>query len=90
MQQSAPAMQPQQPPGAEPTSRGAQALIADPRFGWGEQRAPERAMPMATGARLETGVGDASYRIRSNSRWVILAVFLIVTAGGAIAILVMH
>jgi hypothetical protein len=88
-----PMMQPAQAlmPPSEPTNLGAQALLDDPHFGWGgsEQQPAHGQMPAATGARLETNV-DPSYKIRSNSRWVILAVFLIVTASGAIAILAMR
>ena len=79
-------------PVAEPTNLGAKALLDDPRFGWREP-VPQADVPLPspTGARLETDVGGGeSYRIRSNSRWVILAVFLLVTAGGAIAILMMQ
>ena len=94
----APAMQPAQPhaaaqplmPPSEPTNLGAKALLDDPRFGWGEQAAPVAGPSMAaTGANLEAGDAGA-YKIRSNSKWIILAVFLIVTAGGAIAILAMQ
>ena len=77
-------------PGAEPTNLGARALLDDPRFGWGEQRPPGEQMQAATGARLETGVGRDAYSIRSNSKWIILLVFLIVTAGGAIAIIALR
>ena len=75
-------------PVSEPTNLGAKALLDDPRFGWGEQQPAE----VPGGARLEPDLGDGgeSFKIRSNSRWVILAVFLIVTAGGAIAILALR
>ena len=81
--------QPLMPP-SEPTNLGARALLDDPRFGWGEQRPSQDHLPMATGARLDTQASEQSFKIRSNSKWVILAVFLIVTAGGVIAIIAMH
>jgi hypothetical protein len=81
-----------QPPPSEPTNLGARALLDDPQFGWGGQRPSQEQMqpPVATGARIETSMGDDAFKIRSNSKWVILAVFLIVTAGGAILILAMR
>ena len=94
--QMQPQMQPAKPPAhvppmdapmpvSEPTNLGAKALLDDPRFGWGEQQPP------SPDAGVEVDVGEhEGYKIRSNSRWVILAVFLIVTAGGAIAILALR
>jgi hypothetical protein len=75
-------------PVSEPTNLGAKALLDDPRFGWGEQQPAQQAEAPAVGADL--GGGAENFNIRSNSRWVILAVFLIVTAGGAIAILALR
>jgi serine/threonine-protein kinase len=68
---------------------GARPLIEDSKLGWDTSPSNKLIQPDGSSAgggatRLQTNVGDA-YKIKSNGKWLVLAIVLVLITGGAVA-----
>ena len=80
-------------PNDEISQVGAQPLIDDPRLGWStsvNEKIPTPGVNAAGGT--STGISNelGDYKIRSNRGWILLALFLVLGAAGAIVALVTY
>ncbi len=69
---------------------GAVPLLDDPKLGWTTNNVAAEPLPVTrpgAGTRLDSvpGTSGNDYRIRSNGKWIILAIFLVLAAGFAVA-----
>jgi serine/threonine protein kinase len=68
---------------------GAQPLVDDPKLGWSTNPVNQQQHQPAGGAtRLASEVAD--YKIKSNTGWLLLAIFLVLGAAGAIAAIMLY
>ncbi|MBA3460715.1 MAG: serine/threonine protein kinase [Deltaproteobacteria bacterium] len=77
-------------PNDEISNVGAQPLVDDPRLGWStnvNQQLPGLAQQ---GGSTRLGSEPVSYKIRSSKAWILLAIFLVLGAAGAIAAIVLY
>jgi serine/threonine protein kinase len=97
----APQLQPQTPapqypdnppivPNQEISDVGAHPLVDDPRLGWSTNVANKLHNPTGGSTRLSSDVSQDNYRIKSNTGWILLAVFLLLGTAGAIAAIVLY
>ena len=71
---------------------GAQPLVDDPRLGWSTSVNQKISDPVnAAGGTSTQMAGElADYRIRSNRGWVLLALFLVLGAAGAVVAIMLY
>jgi serine/threonine protein kinase len=76
-------------PNDEISNVGAQPLVDDPRLGW-STNVNQKIGQAQQGGSTRLGSEPANYNIRSNKAWIILAIFLVLGAAGAIAAIVLY
>ena len=98
----APQLQPQTPappypadnppliPNQEISDVGARPLVDDPRLGWSTNVGNQLHNPSGGSTRLSSDVSQDNYRIKSNTGWILLAVFLLLGTAGAIAAIILY
>ena len=71
---------------------GAQPLVDDPRLGWSTNVNQAITGPISAAGGTSKGMSNdlADYKIRSNKGWILLAIFLVIGAAGAIAAIVLY
>ncbi|MBL0212451.1 MAG: protein kinase [Myxococcales bacterium] len=71
---------------------GAQPLVDDPRLGWSTNVNQAITGPISAPGGTSKGMSNdlADYKIRSNKGWILLAIFLVIGAAGAIAAIVLY
>jgi len=70
---------------------GAKPLVDDPKLGWSPSvgnRLQDRPRGDVSSTRMPSEIAD--YRIRSNTGWILIAIFLVVGIGGAIAAIMLY
>ena len=80
-------------PNDEISQVGAQPLIDDPRLGWSTSVNEKIATPGVNAAGgTSTGISSelGDYKIRSNRGWILLALFLVLGAAGAVVAIMMY
>ena len=76
-------------PNQEISDVGAQPLVDDPKLGW-QTNVGNKLQNTGGSTRLESDVSPDNYRIKSNTGWILLAVFLLLGTAGAIAAIVLY
>jgi eukaryotic-like serine/threonine-protein kinase len=66
---------------------GAKPLVTDPKLGWNTSVGLPR-QPDGTSTRLASGLVQADYRIQSNTRWIVVAIVLLLVVIGMIVLIV--
>jgi serine/threonine protein kinase len=83
-----PANNPPLIPSQEISEVGARPLVDDPKLGWSTNPANQLQNPSGGSTRLSSDVSQDNVRIKSNTGWILLAVFLLLGTAGAIAAIV--
>ena len=75
--------------GEEVSNVGATPLVDDPRLGWSTNVGNQlQNQPRGGATRLGSEVAD--YRIKSNTGWILIAIFLLLGTAGAIAAIILY
>jgi hypothetical protein len=79
-------------PNDEISQVGAQPLIDDPRLGWSTSVNEKITVPVNAAGGTSTGISSelGDYKIRSNRGWILLALFLVLGAAGAVVAIMMY
>jgi len=78
-------------PNQEISDVGARPLVDDPKLGWSTNVSNRLQGNSSGGAtRLSSDLGEGNYRIKSNTGWILLAIFLVLGTAGAIAAIVLY
>lgn len=68
---------------SEPSEVGAKPLVDDMKLGWDTGINPQQGLVQAAGTRLPSELAD--YRIDSGRSWLVVAIVILIAAGGGIA-----
>ncbi|MFN0251013.1 MAG: serine/threonine-protein kinase [Kofleriaceae bacterium] len=85
-----PANNPPLIPQQEISDVGARPLVDDPKLGWSTNVGNMLQNPDGSSTRLSSDVSQDNFRIKSNTGWILLAVFLVLGTAGAIAAIVLY
>jgi hypothetical protein len=77
-------------PSQEISDVGARPLVDDPKLGWQTDVANQLQNPGGSSTRLQSDPAADNFRIKSNTGWILLAVFLLLGTAGAIAAIVLY
>ncbi|MGE3764792.1 MAG: serine/threonine-protein kinase [Kofleriaceae bacterium] len=88
---------PSYPPSNEPhiptqeiSDVGARPLVDDPKLGWSTNVGNRLHQQSGGATRLSSDIPNDNYRIKSNTGWILLAVFLLLGTAGAIAAILLY
>jgi serine/threonine protein kinase len=76
-------------PHDEVSNIGARPLVDDPKLGW-QTNVGNQLQNQPRGGATRLGSEVADYRIKSNTGWILLAVFLILGTAGAVAAIMLY